>query len=62
MLGPRREVYTTPKLPGLSEAMNSAASSLAGWSAFFRRCKRERSNSCAIGVHSHKKQLPIPEP
>lgn len=62
MLGPRREVYTTPKLPGLSEAMNSAASSLAGWSALFGRRKGKRSNSGAIGVHSYKEQLPVSEP
>lgn len=62
MLGPQREVYTTPKLPGLSEAMNSVASSLAGWSALFGRCNGERCNSSAIGIHSHKKQLPFPQP
>lgn len=46
MLGPRREVYITPKLPGLSEAMNSAASSLAGWSALFGRRKGGHGQRC----------------
>lgn len=35
-------VYTTPRLPGLSKTMSSAAPSLAGWSALFGRRKGGR--------------------
>lgn len=55
-------VYTTPKLPGLSEAMISVASSTTGWSALFGRCKRQRRNRGAIDIGSHIKGLPLSDP